>query len=508
MPTRFGLALVVGAAATACSGADQPTIGADQLVPVTSSVATLDGASGPGAGPTDPTAPHEVNGGPTSSTGPTATSPTATTAVPTSMGTALDTASPDTFPLQVRAGQRQLFDAAGRPFLLLGDAAWSLIVQLERDEVEQYIANRRALGFNAVLVELIEHRFSSNPPFNRDGEAPFTTPGDFSTPNEAYFEHADWVIRQLAAAGFVVLLTPAYTGWIGGDDGWWEEMVVAGPDVLREYGRWLGERYGDDPNIIWVEGGDGDPTDPELVAAIAEGISETDPDALHTAHLAPDTPPRDFWAGREWLDIDNVYTYEPVYGAARAAWEGSSKPYIMMESAYENEHDADARRLRTQAYHALLTGATGHVFGNNPIWHFDGGGLFDAPESWQEALDGPGSTSMAALAEVMGDVEWWKLQPDIDGDFLVDGVGDGGDRAAAAVADDDSWAMVYVPTRRSVVVASTRIGPESVRVTWIDPTDGNAAYTGELGSDDRLALDTPGDNRAGDKDWILLVERP
>ena len=84
----------------------------------------------------------------------------------------------------------------------------------------------------------------------------------------------------------------------------------------------------------------------------------------------------------DWLDIDNVYTYDPVADAAIDAYEATSMPYILMESAYENEHDVSTRQLRTQAYHALLSGATGHIFGNNPIWHFDGGGLFEAPVTW------------------------------------------------------------------------------------------------------------------------------
>jgi hypothetical protein len=43
-------------------------------------------------------------------------------------------------------------------------------------------------------------------------------------------------------------------------------------------------------------------------------------------------------------------------------------PYILIEGVYENEQEATGRRLRMQAYQAVLLGAAGHVFGNNPIW--------------------------------------------------------------------------------------------------------------------------------------------
>lgn len=410
------------------------------------------------------------------------------------------------YPLRIGEGSRSVLDSTGEPFLIVGDAAWSLIVELDRAEVDTYLANRSALGFNAVLVELIEHRFSSNPPFNRDGDAPFLTPGDFSTPNEAYFAHADWVLQRLADEGFVVFLTPAYTGWIGGADGWWEEMVAAGPDVLRDYGRFVGDRYGHFDNIVWVAGGDGDPTQPELVAAIAEGIRERDPDALQTAHLAPDTPPREFWAGADWLDIDNVYTYESVYDSSRAAYEGSAKPFILMESSYENEHGVDTRRLRTQVFHALLTGATGHIFGNNPIWHFGGGGLFDAPVTWTEALDGPGSTSMAAITAIMGQVAWSDLRPDLDGELLVGGVDDGHDRAVAAIAGDRSWAMVYVPTDRTVTLDLASLDGAN-RLVWLDPTTGAAMWETDVDPTGPIGIESPGDNAGGDTDWVVLVER-
>ena len=49
-------------------------------------------------------------------------------------------------------------------------------------------------------------------------------------------------------------------------------------------------------------------------------------------------------------------------------------PFFLIESAYENEHGAGELRVRIQAYQALLSGASGHIYGNNPVWHFDGPG--------------------------------------------------------------------------------------------------------------------------------------
>ncbi len=106
------------------------------------------------------------------------------------------------FPLAVKPGERYLVDAAGRPFLIQGDAAWSLIAQLTREDVDLYLDDRRARGFNTILVSLIEAKFATNAPANAYGEPPFLTPGDYGTPNEAYFRHADWVLRARGGEGF------------------------------------------------------------------------------------------------------------------------------------------------------------------------------------------------------------------------------------------------------------------------------------------------------------------
>lgn len=409
------------------------------------------------------------------------------------------------FPISIDADSRLLRRADGHPFLLLGDSAWSLMVQLTKEEVDRYISARQAFGFNTVVVELIEHKFSSNPPYNRYGDAPFTSEGDFSTPNDAYFKHVDWVLQRLRDAGFLVLLTADYLGWQGGDEGWWHELMTNGVGTLREYGRYVGERYRDYDNIVWIAGGDYNPPQPELVHAIADAISEADPGSLHTAHLEPDTPPRDFWSDADWLDIDNVYTYSSVFDSAVAAYEGSTMPFILLESSYENEHDVSIRQVRTQAFHALLTRAAGHVYGNNPMWHFDSGGLYEAPDGWEEELHSPGARSMAAIADFMSKISWWELHPDLSGQFLLSELQDGQDRMVAAVSDDRTWAVVYVPSGRTVELDLDQLSGSSVSLTWYDPTTAGPAWTADALGRQVIEVQTPGTNSYGDGDWLLVI---
>lgn len=397
------------------------------------------------------------------------------------------------FPLRAEPGKRYLSDSGGHPFLIHGDTAWSLIADLTREEADLYLRDRKARGFNTLLVNLLEHLFARNAPANAYGDRPFAAEA-FGTPNEAYFRHADWVLERACELGFVVLLAPAYLGYGGDRHGWYREMEAAGVQRLRSYGRFVGQRYGSLGNIVWVQGGDYNPPDKDLVRAVAEGIRETDPDALQTAHNAPETSALAYWRDEPWLSVDNVYTYGPVRSAALTARAlGGGMPFFLMESAYENEHGADARRVRAQAYQAILSGASGHLFGNNPIWHFGGPGLWPAEMSWQDALDSPGARSMTVLGKFFSSVNWWELEPD---------TGSNRTGATAARAADGTYAVIYLPNAGGITFDLAKIAGERVAANWFDPSSGlrKAADGSPFPKGVRYFLPPrPG----GSADWIL-----
>jgi hypothetical protein len=417
------------------------------------------------------------------------------------------------FPIRTFPRRRYLVDKAGKPFLMQGDSPWSLIAELTQKEVNEYLADRKRRGFNTLLVNLLEHRFASKAPANAYGDAPFTQAGDFSTPNEAYFRHADWVLRRASSMGFLVLLAPAYIGFRDSPDGWWREMVASGPEKLRDYGRYVGRRYSRFPNIMWVEGGDDNPPMEGIVDALAAGIAETDPKALQTGHTAPESAPLETWDRRTWLDVNNVYTYKDVYLHSIKEYRRSDLPFFLMESAYEGEHSVSTRRLRIQAWHALLAGATGQLFGNNPIWHFSGPGLYAglATPPWQQALDTPGARSMTVVGKVFGALPWWRLIPDEVGTrLIVKGRGEGDERAAAAVSCDRRWGLIYLATQRRITVDLAAFKGSTVTFTWIDPSTGKSTPGSPKSAKTThdVSLAPPGKNATGDVDWLLrLVSR-
>lgn len=417
------------------------------------------------------------------------------------------------FPLRVSDNRRHLIDQASTPFLVRGDAAWSLIVQLTREEAEAYFEDRRARGFNLLMVNLIEHFYADNAPQNAYGEAPFKQPGDFSQPNEAYFAHADWVLRRAAEFGFAVLLCPAYLGYEGNHEGWYQEMRRSGVDILNAYGRFVGERYRDFKNIIWLEGGDFAPP-PDgmvLVNAVALAIQKAGASQLQTAHWSPETSAMDV-ATDGWLDFNTTYTYRPVYLQSTIDHQRpDTKPHILIEGAYEEEHMSTPRSLRGQVYYALLTGAAGDVFGQRSVWKFkketylrDLSGRW-----WRPALDTPGTRGVEHARRLFFARNWTGLIPDIDNQFLRDGLGlHGGDLyAVAAVTRDRRLALAYVPSKRSVTIDTSRIALPA-RARWYDPTSGAFidARPNAIEEPSVMQFETPELNHAGDTDWVLAIE--
>jgi DNA-directed RNA polymerase subunit N (RpoN/RPB10) len=403
------------------------------------------------------------------------------------------------YPVRVGPDHRHLVDQNGTPFLVHGDAPWSIIVGLTNEEAEQYLENRRRKGFNSIIINLLEHKFRG--PVNRYGDGPFTTPGDFSTPNEKYFAHADWVIRKAAEKGIQVFLAPIYLGYIGTDEGWIEETLANGPEKCLAWGRYVGQRYRDFDNLVWLIGGDRNPGKAlQDVNAIALGIKQFDNRHIFTAHCHPENSAVDQYSGGGWLDFNTTYTYEIVHKKLLRDFNRTPvMPFVLIETSYEGEHNASPVQIRRQAYWAILCGATGQFMGNRPIWLFDPG--------WQSAMDSTGSQDMTRLKALFTSRPWYELIPDEIRDekheVVVDGLGEfrGLDYLAAARTADGGTVIAYLPTARPFTVDMTRIAGKTATASWFNPRTGKSDPAGTFPTSGKNQFTPPGEG-----DWVLVLD--
>ncbi len=442
------------------------------------------------------------------------------------------------FPVRISDNGQYLVDAGGAPFLLHGDTAWSLIVQLTKEEAEEYLENRRRKGFNAILVNLIEFFYADNPPRNKYGDAPFTTPEDFSTPDETYFAHADWVIRKAAEKGILVILNPCYTGYSSNfrtsREGWTKAILANGPTKCRDYGRYVGSRFRRHANIIWQAGGDTTiPAGSDLEKnwlELLRGVKEHVPDRHWTAHWYRFSTALDQSAFAPQMTLDNAYGGNRSYvHTLRAYNRASPKPTFVNEAYYEDTTlGAGAvgtpQQMRAQAYWALLSGATGHLFGSDHIWAFGAPrGPAEKPQppafNWRAGMDRQPSREMVFVKKFFESRAWHELVPDQDHSVVTSGYGTfgkddrtaGGDYVTAARTGDGSLVMAYVPSTgtesRTITVNMTSLSG-AFNARWYNPTNGR--YTdiaaSPLANTGAGTFKTPGDNGTGANDWVLVLE--
>ncbi len=405
-------------------------------------------------------------------------------------------------PATLSADRSLLVDAAGTPILINGDAAWSLVVQLDPEQIGTYLTRRAEQGFNTLLINLIDNKFSANPPANAAGDQPFLAPDDFTQPNPDYFDAAHDAIRAARDAGFLVFLVPAYLGYEGGDQGWYREQLEAGPEAMRSYGRFLGERFSDLDNIIWTHGGDYAPPSEglELIEALHEGLVEAGASQLQTAHWSRDLSSSD--VPISWLDLNLTYTSGPPYAKSAADDDIAGLPHLLSEGQYEGVEEAGTpERIRVEAYQSVLSGAIGYIYGHDRVWHFSDG--------WEDSLDAPGADDLSHFVDLFTALPWTALDHRLaDGILEQRGEIDSPEFVAAAATPDRSLVVAYLRQGGDLILnLGTLDMPSSV--VWFDPTSGEqfAADGGSMG-EGRFLIADPGLNQEGSPDWVVVIRQP
>jgi hypothetical protein len=343
------------------------------------------------------------------------------------------------------------------------------------------------------------------------------TGSDFTLPVATYWSALDAKIKQCTDAGLVVILNP-----------FWKKTSDAiissnGVTKCRAYGNWLGTRYRDNPRVAYFLGGDSSP--PTVSAELdAMGLGIQDayaaaslPKAIVAYHGAPARSSRVEWpTNPSWLTLDWTYAYSLPLGAPvpyQQNWTDWPKtpamPIMFGEGWYDRDNGATTASrfgnrfmVRRQLWWNPLSGAiAGTAYGAEPIWFHGYGGYTPAQAVlWDSGLDA------ARMKKFLYTVEWWRLRPDINHTFITAGNGTVGaiDYAVGALADDNSFGLVYVPTARNLTLKLP--AGMSYTLRWFDPSDGTyrtGTVSGAAGAS--VVMTHPGNNASGATDWVIYV---
>jgi hypothetical protein len=430
-------------------------------------------------------------------------------------------ASPFPFATSISSNHRYVLDQNGHPYMIVGDSAHSLSVDLSTTEMNAYFADRQAHGFNSVLVQLICGPYTGNQNANSanfatyDGITPFTTDGDISTPNPAYFSRMQAMAQLAESHGITLFLDPADTGQLLDTSSF---LADNGSANDYNYGVFLGNTFKGFPNIVWQSGNDyqqSGPTNDAYVLSIAQGIRSVDPKQLQTvelnynASLSTDDPQ---WAS--FANLNAEYDYYSPYAEVLAGYNFSSPtmPVFGTENDYEFENNigtnpGSTQNLRLQEYWTMTSGATGLLYGNHYTW--------DDP-IWadeQSHLDTPGVQQLQYMSSLFKSVAWYNLVPDQGHTFVTAGYGNfqnqgtesSDNYVTAAITADGTLGIAYLPQSTTVTVNMAEMhGPITAR--WYDPTTGAFSAIGVLPNTGTYQFTSPADHSDGTDDWVLVLQ--
>ena len=372
--------------------------------------------------------------------------------------------------------------ASGEPFFVHGDTAWSIAVQLTPAQITSYLDDRQAKGFTAILFNAVEHLYSSQSPAWRNAaqQLPFAPYNNFAARVEAYWQVVDHVVAQANQRSMICIINPAYLGFGGGASGWTAELIAETTSDLQNYGAWLANRYAA-AGVIWCLGGDYDGAQhPGLLAKqwnIVTGIRSVNPNAIVTAHGKRTQSAYSVWSGFVGLgfNLNTIYTDGSEHGYAETEYaRPGPTPFFLIEGFYDGETGGSLASCRRQAYVSVLSGACGHMFGNNPIWGFgepNSNGGAGAASALSTSLSTPATMQMAHVKTLFTTFSWWKLQPRVDASLVTSGLGVGTNRICPALASDGSFAMIW-STGGAFTVDMSALAPSAVQARWYNTSNG------------------------------------
>jgi len=432
--------------------------------------------------------------------------------------------------LQLSQNQRYLVRENGAPFFWLGDTGWEMLHRLDRQEMERYMRNRAGKGFTVIQTVIASEIDGVTFP-NMEGNLPFED-FDPERPVEAYFQLVDYALETAEKFGLVLALLPTWHRWVLPGSHPLNEGAVFTESNAYTYGRFLGQRYREAPNVVWVLGGDW-PAGPQIAIwdAMARGLEEGNGGShLMTYHPRGQQTSSTWLHNREWLDFNMIQTGHQAPSFHVYDWIYQDylldppKPVLNGEPAYEDigiwfnpvNGRHDAYEIRKQAYWSVFAGAFGHTYGNNNIWQIsrlDDKARIWPDKTWEEAMEAPGSSHMGHLRKLMESRPFLDRIPDQEL-LLGDNPSHASDHVQATRdgspgANDATYLMVYFPYFSTMKINTSVIPGKELNIWWFKPATGQAflenrvANNGEIHVSNWKDLFKPGPHGP---DWVLVID--
>lgn len=424
--------------------------------------------------------------------------------------------------LRVSDNKRFLVTAEGKPFFWLGDTGWELFHRLSREEADKYLKDRAAKGFTVIQAVALAELDGLHDP-NPYGETPLEN-DDPTRPREAYFQHVDYIIKKAEELGLYIALLPTW------GDKVFKNTWGTGPEIFnvenaKIYGKWIGNRYKLQKNIIWVMGGDRNPDEKamavwrSMAAGVVEGVGGQDK-ALMTFHPQPngleEGGSSKYFHNDEWLDFNMFQTghcrENNVWDRMQVVYNRTpTKPVFDGETLYEdhpvcfNAKDlglSSAYDVRKHAYLDIFAGAFGHTYGCHDIWQMyapNRTSVNGARIPWYVAIDLPGANQMQYLRWLIESRPMLDRVPD---QSIITNAFGANDRIQATRGKD--YIFIYSTEGKPITVNMGKISGNQVTARWYNPKNGDNKLIGKFPNKGQQSF-TPASSGYG-QDWVLILD--
>jgi hypothetical protein len=433
--------------------------------------------------------------------------------------------------LGISENNRYLMTEKGDPFFWLGDTGWLLFAKLSREEAEIYFDDRRKKGFNVIQVMVLHdvrkcvNFYGDSALINNRIDQPLVTDGNSPGNKQEYdyWDHVDYLIKLAGKKGLYMALVPV-----------WGSNVRSGhatADQARKYAGWLSGRYKDEPNIIWLNGGDVKGSDSTAVwNAIGSAIRKASPGQLITYHPFGRTQSSEWFHNEDWLDFNMFQSGHRRYDQDTAGlaygednwrymvsdWNKTPvKPSLDGEPSYESIpqglHDPlqpywTNNDIRRYAYWSVFAGGCGFTYGHNAIMQFnkkgDSSPAYGVREFWEEAMNAPGASEMKFLKELIMSRSYFERVPAQD--LIAGEIGEKYDYIAATRGSN--FAFFYTWNCRNISPDSRKLGWNKFKASWFDPQNGSVTRIGSFAADGVKIFEFPGKKQNG-MDVVLILDR-
>ena len=408
----------------------------------------------------------------------------------------------------------------GKPFFWLGDTGWELFHRLDREQADQYLKTRSSQGFT-VIQAVVLAEFDGLHTANAYGDFPLMH-DDPATPNENYFKHVDYILNKAEEYGLVIGLLPTWGDKV--TKSWGVGPVIFNPQNAGIYGRWLGNRYKNNKNIIWILGGDRNPQNENelkiwrsMAAGILEGTGGRGK-ALITYHPQPNEEGSgQYFLNDEWFSLNMFQNGHcrntPVYDKIYKAWlRTPAKPVLDGEPIYEDHPvcfnvkelgTSNALDVRQYAYLDLFSGACGHTYGCHDIWQFYSKAheAINGPHVyWPEALQLTGANQMKYVRKLMESHPLTERVPDQS--LVIENNLCASERIQATRGKD--YIFIYSAAGKPFTVVMGKIEGKTLNVYWFNPRNGSVSKDAEIRNAGNMLFKPPSSGYG--QDWVLILD--